>query len=264
MSFNDILLQLDTFPEPTRMQGLDRAIELAKLAKGRITAVATAVDLPLPSNRLADFLIGLSKLEKEVEKESFCAGRRLIDHFTTVAKQADVFAAAEVSRCSLYLIPEMIAKRARTHDICLVPLAGGLDGQTEIAMAAMFGGHALADTDSVLRQEVDGGFEAGLVTDFDQRRAADRTARDDRRVDRRRPWREQQSERQGDQVECDAADQPARPSYSILSRSRHRYSRVFSTATRCAPAQARGDRRAWLRRPRTADGGRRCGPRAVN
>ena len=138
MSFRDILLQIDTYPEPTPMEGIDRAVELAKLLKGRITAVATAVDFPLPSNRLADFLIGLSKLEKEVEEESLAAGRRAVAHFTTAAKQADVFADAELSKCSLYLIPRVIAERARTHDLCLIPLAGGLDGQIEIAMAAIF------------------------------------------------------------------------------------------------------------------------------
>lgn len=138
MTFRDILLQIDTYPEPTPVEGVDWAVALAKLMGARITAVATAVDLPLQSNRLADFLIGLSNLEKQVEDESRAAGRRALDHFTTVAKDAAVYADAELARLSLYLIPAIIAKRARTHDVCLVPLAGGLDGQVEIAMAAMF------------------------------------------------------------------------------------------------------------------------------
>ena len=138
MGIKDILLQIDTYPDPTPLTAVDRAVEFAKLANARISALAVAVDLPLHSNRFADYLIGLSKLEKEVEDQSLEAGQRAIDHFTRTAKEAGVFEDAKLVKRSLYAVPAEVAMQARTRDLCIRPISDRLDGQVEIAIAAIF------------------------------------------------------------------------------------------------------------------------------
>ncbi|CAN7251182.1 universal stress protein [Phenylobacterium sp. LjRoot225] len=138
MSLADMLLQIDAYPDVTPNASIDQAVEFARLVGGGLAALAVAVDLPVKSNRLADYLVGLTKLEKDEEAKSLAAARGAIDHFTVQAKTADVFTAAVVEKAALYRVPELVAKRARTRDFCIVPLGGRFDGQAEVAVTAIF------------------------------------------------------------------------------------------------------------------------------
>lgn len=138
MSFVDILLHIDSFPDPTPTVGVDQAVEFARLMDGRLTALALALDLPDVSNRLADYLIGLGRMEKELEEKSLAACRGKVEHFAAAAKAAGVFAEAHIERTPLYLVGERVATRARTHDLTLVPVADSFDGQVEVAVATVF------------------------------------------------------------------------------------------------------------------------------
>jgi nucleotide-binding universal stress UspA family protein len=139
MALSDILLHIDSYPEPTPPAAIDQAVQLAGWLGGRLTALAVQVDIPLKSNRLADYLIGLSRMAQEEESKSRRNCRESLDHFTEKATAAGVFEGVLLERANLYELSELVARRARTRDLCIVPLGGRFDGQEEVAQSVIFG-----------------------------------------------------------------------------------------------------------------------------
>src|SRR5690606_8090479 len=71
--------------------------------------------------------------------KSLHACREVLEQFTERAKAAGVFGEALVGKADLYCLGEYVAERARTRDLCMVPIADSLDGQRAIAEAVIFG-----------------------------------------------------------------------------------------------------------------------------
>jgi nucleotide-binding universal stress UspA family protein len=138
MRLADILVHFDSYPDVTPNGAIDQAVEFARLVGGGLTALGVAVELPVKSNRVADYLVGLSQLKEDEEAKSLAAARGAIAHFTVQAKAAGVFTAAFVEKAALYGVSDLVAKRARTRDLCMVPLGDRFDGQTEVAVTAIF------------------------------------------------------------------------------------------------------------------------------
>lgn len=138
MPIRDILLQIDSYPDPTPDVAIDAAVGFAQAVGGQLSALAVQVDIPLASNVLADRLIGLSGLEKEWEDRSLAACQAAVAHFERAAKAAGVYAGAEVARIQLYGVDDALARRARSRDLCIVPLANRYDGQVELTQQMIF------------------------------------------------------------------------------------------------------------------------------
>jgi len=139
MAFKDLLLHIDTYPDPTPEAAIDEAVAFAKIVGGKLTLLAMPADIPLESNRLADYLIGLSNLVDSEEARSLATANALAQAFTGKAKAATVFEAVAEPKLTLFDMPAEVARRARTHDLCLVPMADRLPGQREVAQSAIFG-----------------------------------------------------------------------------------------------------------------------------
>lgn len=139
MSMRDILLQLDSYPEATPLEAIDQAARFTAAVGGVLSALAVEVDVRAPSNRLADRLIGLSRLAEEEEQKSRRACKAGLEMFSTRAREAGVRGEALHGKADLYGIGDYVAERARTRDLCIVPVAEPLDGQRSVAEAVVFG-----------------------------------------------------------------------------------------------------------------------------
>lgn len=138
MPLQDLLLQIDSYPDPTPDQAIDAAVAFARAIGGRLTAIAAQVDIPLSSNALADRLINLSGMQKEWEERSFAGCRAAVRHFEASARTAGVYGGAEVQKIDLYSVDDALALRARTRDLCMVPLGKPYDGQLALAQQMIF------------------------------------------------------------------------------------------------------------------------------
>ena len=138
MSFRDLMLYIDSYPAPTSPEAIDEAVRLGASLGGKLTGLAIEVDMPVHSNRVADYLIGLTAMAKEEEARSRTACQVGLEHFTSAAKQAGVFEATKLVRVNLHGVADHVAKLARTHDLCLLPLAGGFDGQMKVTDSVVF------------------------------------------------------------------------------------------------------------------------------
>jgi nucleotide-binding universal stress UspA family protein len=134
----DILLHLDTYPEPTSNEAIDQAIAFCANLNGALTALAVQIDIRVPKNPLAEYLVGISRLADTEEGKSLKTAQSLLSRFTMRANEAGVPNATLLERANLYLIGEHVAKRARTRDLCMIPVVDRLDGQRSVAEAVVF------------------------------------------------------------------------------------------------------------------------------
>jgi nucleotide-binding universal stress UspA family protein len=138
MPIKDLLIHLDSYPDATPLEEVDDAISFAGALGAQLTALAFGVSIPLETNRIADYLIGLSKLVKEEEGRSEATCQHLLDEFTKRAKAAKVFGDAIRGRTDVYGVSRALARHARTRDLCLVPLGGRFTDQRDAAQAVVF------------------------------------------------------------------------------------------------------------------------------
>jgi nucleotide-binding universal stress UspA family protein len=135
----DLLLQIDSYPEATSPEAIEQAARFTAAMGGVLSALAVEIDIVAPSNRMADYLIGLSSLVAEEERKSRHACRSALEVFKAKAEAAGVLGEALHGRADLYCLGDYVAKRARTRDLCIVPVAALLDGQRSIAEDVVFG-----------------------------------------------------------------------------------------------------------------------------
>ncbi|PZO00624.1 MAG: universal stress protein [Alphaproteobacteria bacterium] len=139
MPVNDILLHIDSYPDPTSPAAVDRAIALAGRLKGTLTALAVEVALPVRRNRVADYLIGLSATAHEQEALSRAQCEKSLAMFAGAASSAGLPHETIHERAHLFEVSERIAVKMRTRDLCIVPLGGRFEGQQEVARSVIFG-----------------------------------------------------------------------------------------------------------------------------
>ena len=139
MAMRDVLLQIDSYPEATSDEAIDQAAKFIAAIGGVLSGLAMEVRIRAPSNPLADYLIGLSQMAEEEQDRSHSACKTALAVFSRKAEAAGVLGQAIHGRADLYLIGDYVAERARTRDLCLVPIADNLDGQRSVAEAVVFG-----------------------------------------------------------------------------------------------------------------------------
>ncbi len=138
MALNDILLHIDSFPEPTPVAAIDEAVGFVAALGGTLSALAGQIEIPLQSNRVADYLLHLSDMAHEQEAASAAACQASLQHFRNKAETAGVFGQALIQKADLYLSSDQVALQVRTRDLCIIPLAGPYDGQMEVVEAVLF------------------------------------------------------------------------------------------------------------------------------
>lgn len=139
MACLDLLLHIDSYPAPMPDALIDESVALAASLGGRLTGLAIEIDIPLHSNRLADYLIGLSALGRQEEERCRVACKAGLDHFTASAKATGVFQDAILGRTNYLERAEDVTRRARSRDLCLLPRLAGIDRQLDVAQAVVFG-----------------------------------------------------------------------------------------------------------------------------
>lgn len=138
MAYSDLLLHIDSYPNPTTPDAIDEAVAVAANLGGRLSAIAVEIVIPLHSNLVADRLVGLSTIAREEEDKSRLACGEGLAHFTARATAAGIFQETVLGRSNLYEVGRHVATRARTRDLTLLPLVGGFDGQREVAQGVVF------------------------------------------------------------------------------------------------------------------------------
>lgn len=134
----DILLHLDSYPDPTPQLAIDQAVAFAALFDGRLSAMTVQVLIRPPSSPLANALIGLAAMAVEEQAKSARCCKEMSAHFEAKAKALGVFESIVVTQAELPFVGPQVAAYAKTRDACIVPIAKDGDGQRGVAEAVVF------------------------------------------------------------------------------------------------------------------------------
>jgi nucleotide-binding universal stress UspA family protein len=135
----DILLHIDSYPDPTPADAIDQAVRFAAAMAANLTALAVQVDLRVSSNALANRFVNLAGMVAEQEARSLTACKAALSVFEDRLAAHGVTGDSVLSRADLYLVGDHVTQHARTRDLCLVPMSDRLDGQRSVAEAVAFG-----------------------------------------------------------------------------------------------------------------------------
>jgi nucleotide-binding universal stress UspA family protein len=139
MPLKDILLYIESYPEPVAPNAIEQAVRFAAVTAGTLTALAVQVDLRKPTNWLADRVVGLSRLCAEQEEKSLAACRAALKVFSERLAVAGITGEQRLIKVDPYLAGDHLARQARTRDLCLFPVTARPDGQHSVAEAVVFG-----------------------------------------------------------------------------------------------------------------------------
>lgn len=139
MSFKDILVCLQSYPDPTGPAAIDQAVGVAAALGDAATAIAVHVRIPLRSNRIADLLVNLSNLAREEEARSLANADAVVKRFVQQAGPAGLRAEHDILHVDLYETAAELTRLARTRDLVLIPQERPGDGQGALAEAMIFG-----------------------------------------------------------------------------------------------------------------------------
>ena len=139
MPVNDILLHIDSYPDPTSPAAVSRAIALAGRLGGTLTALAVEVALPVRSNRVADYLVELTATAQQQEAMSRANCEVSLAKFDDAARAVGLPHEILHERARLFEVSDLVATKMRTRDLCIIPLGGRFEGQQEVARSVIFG-----------------------------------------------------------------------------------------------------------------------------
>lgn len=128
MALRDIILQMNSYPEPTPGWALDNALALASGMGARLSVGVCQVRIPPASNWLADTLIDAAGMIAAENRKSTDHAQALLAQFHASASD-DIRGEAMLVECvGMMSTYWQIASRARAYDLLLVPVHGREQG----------------------------------------------------------------------------------------------------------------------------------------
>lgn len=134
----DLLLHIDSYPEPTSEAAIQQAVGFAAAIGARISVLAVSVAIRPPQSWLANALLGLEAMAMGEQGKSARACEAMTAYFESEAKEKGVFEHSLIEQAEYYAVGDFVASRARTRDLCIVPVLNDQDGQRAVAEAVIF------------------------------------------------------------------------------------------------------------------------------
>ena len=124
MAFRDIILQLNSYPEPTPKWALDNAAALAGKLGAKLSVGVCQVHIPSVSNWLANRLINAAGMIAAENLKSSDNAKALLSHFSASISE-DVRGETLLVECTGMVVTYwQLASRARAYDLLIVPVYG--------------------------------------------------------------------------------------------------------------------------------------------
>jgi nucleotide-binding universal stress UspA family protein len=127
MGFKDILLTLNSYPEPTPVAVFDDALSLATELSAHIAAIACAVRVELPGSFLAGAIGDIPGLVASEAAKSRDNAKSLLAAFDAAADRAGISHEAILEKCVTHRLPALLVEYARLRDLTIMPVPEGKD-----------------------------------------------------------------------------------------------------------------------------------------
>jgi nucleotide-binding universal stress UspA family protein len=121
MAIRDVLLTLTSYPDPTPVSAIDRAVPLVSLLGAHIAAISCEAHVQVPGS----FLAGAGNLGSIVASEVHKSRKNaqdLLAAFEAAARKSGVLHEIVLERCLTSEVPDLLVEYARLRDLTIVPV----------------------------------------------------------------------------------------------------------------------------------------------
>lgn len=139
MAFKDVLLQLSSYPEPTSVAAIEQAVGFAAALGARISALTFNIEIPSPSNVLANALLDIPGMVAAERQKSVANARNLVSVFESVATKRGVPHGHIIESSTTSQLAAIVTEHARMHDVTMVPVGEEVGLQQYVAECVIFG-----------------------------------------------------------------------------------------------------------------------------
>ena len=141
MAFSDLLVFLDSYPEPVPCTAVDMSIDIARALAGKLSALSFSIRLTLPGRVMAltDRLIDIPAMVADEHRRSTASGRSLLQHFSERARARGVFNRAIFEQETSSSAHRRMVEHARLHDLTILPVRENQDPTASYGESLLFG-----------------------------------------------------------------------------------------------------------------------------
>lgn len=126
MAIRDVLLTLTSYPDPTPVSVIDRAVSLASTLGAHIAAISCEAHVQVPGS----FLGGAGHIGSIVASEAHRSRKNaqdLLAAFEAAAQKSNLLHETILERCLTSEVPDLLVEYARLRDLTIVPVPESYD-----------------------------------------------------------------------------------------------------------------------------------------
>jgi nucleotide-binding universal stress UspA family protein len=139
MAFKDVLLPLNSYPEPTPLSAIEQAIGFAGALGAHISALTFRVEIPNVGNALANTLLDISGMVAAERQKSEANTQSLIAAFESTATKHGVPHDQIVESRPTSQMAAAVTEHARMHDLTMIPVGEPAEIMGYVAETVIFG-----------------------------------------------------------------------------------------------------------------------------
>jgi len=168
MAFRDALLQLSSYPDPTPVSAMEQAVGFAEALGVRLSALIFKIEIPTPSNRLANVLLDIPGMVAAERRKVIANANDMVSLFEDLAAARGIAHRQIIDTCAGPQFAAMVTEYARIHDVTMVPVGEQSALQQTVAECVIFGsGRPTIVFPEVARINRPGAFDnVGVAWDF--------------------------------------------------------------------------------------------------
>jgi nucleotide-binding universal stress UspA family protein len=123
MAFNDILVALTRYPEPTPVSVVEDAVSVAAALGAHIAALSCEIHVQLPGHFISGATAGLPGIIAGEAGKSRRHAQDLLAAFDAAAEKSGVSHESILQKCKSFEVPDMLVEYARLRDLTILPEA---------------------------------------------------------------------------------------------------------------------------------------------
>jgi len=121
MAFNDIMVALTSYPEPTPVTVVEDAVSVAAALGAHIAALSCEMHVELPGHFISGAVVGLPGIVAGEASKSRKNAQDLLAAFEAAAAKSGVSCESILQKCKTFEVPDLLVEYARLRDLTIMP-----------------------------------------------------------------------------------------------------------------------------------------------
>ena len=121
MAYNDILVALTSYPEPTPVSVVEDAVSVAAALGAHIAALSCEMHVQVPGHFISGSVVGLPGVIAGEAGKSRKNAQDLLAAFEAAAAKSGVSRESILQKCKSFEVPDLLVEYARLRDLTIMP-----------------------------------------------------------------------------------------------------------------------------------------------